>query len=255
MKISTKEIKNKIDNSRTIEEMSKVLLEFSSDDRKTVIKMMSSLENKILKIEKEKERIAAMWSFEEECYKSGYELICGIDEAGRGPLAGPVVAGAVILPKEIEIPGINDSKKISEKKRDEIYDIVIEKALYLGVGIVDNYTIDEINILNATKEAMKKAVKSLGLSPEFLLIDAVKLDLGIPFESPFKGDERSISIAAASIIAKVTRDRIMDEYSDKYPDYYFNKHKGYGTKEHYLAIEKNGITDIHRKSFLKKILE
>lgn len=254
MKVSTKEIKALIDKTSEIKEMREIIDQFKDDERKTVQKIMVSLEKKIIRIIKEEERIAMMWEYEKKSYNEGYELICGIDEAGRGPLAGPVVAGAVVLPKGVNLPGVNDSKKLNEKKRDELFDLIKEKALYCSVGIVDNNVIDEINILNATKKAMLEAVDSLGLKPEKLLIDAVDLDTEIPQESMYKGDEKSISIAAASIIAKVTRDRMMEEYDREFPGYQFSKHKGYGTKEHYQGIDTHGISKIHRKTFLKNYL-
>ncbi|MCT4633787.1 MAG: ribonuclease HII [Firmicutes bacterium] len=254
MKVSSKEIKEIIASASTIEDMKEIIDRFKDDERKTVQKLMMSLNKKIIKIIKEEERIAMMWEYEKKSYSQGYEVICGIDEAGRGPLAGPVVAGAVILPKDVILPGVNDSKKLSEQKRDELFDLIKEKALYWSVGIVDNNVIDEINILNATKVAMLEAVDKLGIKPEKLLIDAVNLDTEIPQESMYKGDEKSISIAAASIIAKVIRDRMMEEYDKELPGYQFSKHKGYGTKEHYQGIDNHGISKIHRMTFLKNYL-
>ena len=202
-------------------------------------------------------RLKELSKYEEDCFERGIELVAGIDEAGRGPLAGPVVAAAVILPKHALIEGVNDSKKISEKKREKLYDDIINAAIAWGVGIVDNNVIDEINILNATRMAMHNAIEALKVKPEYILIDAEKkVDTnGIPFMPIIKGDALSISIAAASIIAKVTRDRIMREYDKIYPLYGFEKHKGYGTKMHLEAISENGICCIHRKSFLKNILK
>lgn len=205
--------------------------------------------------EKEKARLAEIIQFEKKWYTKGFELIAGIDEAGRGPLAGPVVAGAVILPKGLIIEGVNDSKKLSEKKRDTLYSIIVKEALCWGVGIVDNNIIDEINVLNAAKMAMKIAVGQLKFKPEVLLIDAEKLDIPeVRQEAIIKGDAKSISIAAASIIAKVTRDRIIEEYDKKFPDYGFAKHKGYGTAEHMEAIREKGLCEIHRKTFTKNII-
>lgn len=202
-------------------------------------------------------RLKELSKYEEDCFGRGIELVAGIDEAGRGPLAGPVVAAAVILPKHALIEGVNDSKKISEKKREKLYDDIINAAIAWGVGIVDNNVIDEINILNATRMAMHNAIEALKVKPEYILIDAEKkVDTnGIPFMPIIKGDALSISIAAASIIAKVTRDRIMREYDKIYPLYGFEKHKGYGTKMHLEAISENDICCIHRKSFLKNILK
>lgn len=190
-----------------------------------------------------------MKEYENELYAEGYELIAGIDEVGRGPLVGPVVTAAVILPKDFYSDEINDSKKLSEKKREYLYDIIMQNAISVGIGIVHNKRIDEINILNATKEAMIMAVDNLKVKPDCLLIDAVKLDTDIKSLSIIKGDQKSLSIAAASIIAKVTRDRMMYELDKKYPEYDFKNNKGYGTKNHIKAIEKYGIIDEHRLSF------
>lgn len=207
--------------------------------------------------EEEIKRLKELSKFEEEEYEKGYTSIAGIDEAGRGPLAGPVVAAAVILPKGALIEGVNDSKKISEKKREKLYDDIIENAIAWGVGIVDQTVIDEINILNATRKAMKLAIEKLNVKPDFILIDAEKkVDTnGIPYMPIIKGDALSISIGAASIIAKVTRDRIMREYDKIFPMYGFEKHKGYGTKAHVEALKEFGPCMIHRKSFLTKILK
>ena len=209
------------------------------------------------------EKFNFMKFHEDELYGRGAFYIAGVDEVGRGPLAGPVVAAAVILPKDFVLLGINDSKKLSEKKRESFFEIIKEQAVAVGIGLIDNFVIDEINILEATKLAMKQAVceagqnliKNHGAPPEHLLIDAVVLkDVEIPQTNIVKGDENSISIAAASIIAKVTRDRMMDSFHLTYPHYGFNKNKGYGTKAHYEGISKYGICEIHRRSFLKKIM-
>ena len=206
--------------------------------------------------EEERERLINLSKFEKAYYEKGYKYIAGIDEAGRGPLAGPVVAGAVILPKDCLLEGVNDSKKLSEKKREKLYDDIIENALAWGVGIVDHTVIDEINILNATRKAMKLALENLKVKPDYILIDAEKkVDTNnIPYLPIIKGDALSISIGAASIIAKVTRDRIMREYDKIFPMYGFEKHKGYGTKAHVEALKEYGPCMIHRKSFLNKIL-
>jgi len=204
--------------------------------------------------DKEKARLYEMTSFERDCYSNGYSIIAGIDEAGRGPLAGPVVAAAVILRKDEVIPGVNDSKKLSEKKREYLYDEIKIRALSVGVGVVDEKVIDEINILNATYLAMKMAVENLTIKPDFILLDAVSLsDLNIPQRPIIKGDSLSLSIASASIIAKVERDRMICEYDKTYPLYGFSKHKGYGTKYHMEAIRNMGVLPVHRKSFLKNI--
>ncbi len=211
---------------------------------------------KELSYEDEVKRFNEMCKYEHQCYERGLLRIAGIDEAGRGPLAGPVVAAAVILPKDVFIPNLNDSKKLTAKQRDVIYDQIIEKAVTYGVGIIDEKCIDEINILNATKKAMITAVDGLAQTPEILLIDAVKLsDINIEQIPIIKGDALSISIAAASVIAKVTRDRLIEELDSVYPQYGFAKHKGYATKEHIEAIKKHGLCPIHRLSFTRKITE
>ena len=184
------------------------------------------------------------------------QYICGVDEAGRGPLCGPVAAAAVIMPKGLIIEGVNDSKKLSEKKREELYDIIIEKAIAYSVIFEDEKTIDEINILNATMRAMERAINSLPRKADFALIDGNRsTGITIPNKTVVKGDSLSHSIACASILAKVSRDRLLEEYDREYPEYGFKNHKGYGTKAHYEAIEKYGILPIHRRSFLKKILD
>jgi ribonuclease HII len=188
-------------------------------------------------------------AYEKELYNEGIEYIAGTDEAGRGPLAGPVVAAAVILPKGLIITGVNDSKQLTEKKREELFDLINEKALAVGIAFVDNKKIDEINILEASRLAMMEAIKKLKIKPEYVLSDAMKMNIDVPVKPIIKGDALSESIAAASIIAKVTRDRYMDEMDLKYPNYGFKKHKGYPTKDHIEAIKKYGITDIHRKTF------
>lgn len=196
------------------------------------------------------------YSFEENAVSKGFKTICGIDEAGRGPLAGPVYAAAVILPLGLEITGLNDSKKLSEKKREELFDVICEKAVDFSIGIADEKEIDEINILNATFLAMKRAVDGLKIKPDYALIDGNRYPRigGITEETIVKGDGKSMSVAAASILAKVSRDRYMLEIAEKYPQYCFEKHKGYGTKLHYEMLEKYGISPVHRKSFLKKLL-
>lgn len=195
------------------------------------------------------------FQYENEYHEKGYKVICGIDEAGRGPLAGPVCAAAVILPPECEIEGLDDSKKLTEKKRDVLFDIIKEKALAYSIATASEKEIDEINILNATFLAMKRAVNGLSLRPDLALVDGnQKPHTGIDEVTLIKGDGKSMSIAAASILAKVTRDRFMLEMAEKYPQYEFQKHKGYGTKLHYEKIAEYGICDIHRKTFLKKIL-
>ena len=220
------------------------------DERSGVRNLIGKYEKKLDALDKERERLEAMRQYEHE-YEGQYELICGIDEAGRGPLAGPVVAGAVILTKDCEILGLNDSKKLSEKKREELYDEIMEKAVAAAVGIVGPARIDEINILQATYEAMREAVGKLSRAPRILLNDAVRIPgIAIPQVPIIKGDAKSVSIAAASILAKVTRDRLMYEYDKIMPEYGFASHKGYGSKVHIEALQKYGPSPIHRKTFI-----
>ena len=190
-----------------------------------------------------------MKEYENELYQKGIELVAGVDEVGRGPLVGPVVCACVILPKDYFKEEINDSKKISEKKREKLYDTIMQDAISVGIGMSSEKVIDEVNILEATKLAMKEAINNSKIKPQHVLIDAVKLDIDIPSTSIIKGDAKSQSIAAASIIAKVTRDRMMDELDKKYPQYLFKKNKGYGTKAHIEAIRQYGIIKEHRKTF------
>lgn len=196
------------------------------------------------------------YEYEKAAKKCGFSLICGVDEAGRGPLAGPVCAAAVILPEDAVIEGLNDSKKLSEKKREMLYDVIKEKALAFSVAYGTLEEIGELNILQATFIAMNRAIDGLEIKPDFALIDGnrVPKDIKIPCETVVKGDGKSMSVAAASVLAKVTRDRLMLEYDKKYPEYNFKKHKGYGTKEHTELIKKYGPCEIHRISFLKNIL-
>ncbi len=195
------------------------------------------------------------FDIEKEVMAEGFKIVCGVDEAGRGPLCGPVCAAAVILPVDCEIEGINDSKKLSEKKREALYDIIKEKAIAYSIQMVDAKTIDEINILQATFLAMRTAVENLSVKPDVALIDGNgKPGLSIEERTVIKGDAKSVSIAAASILAKVTRDRYCLEMDKKYPQYAFAQHKGYGTKLHYEKIAEHGICDEHRRTFLKKIL-
>lgn len=203
--------------------------------------------------EKEEQRLIALKQIEEEIYNSGTKCICGIDEAGRGPLAGPVVVAAAIMPRYSMIEGVNDSKKVSEKKREELYEIITNEAIAYGVGIIDQKEIDRINILNATKEGLTMAIKELSVRPDLIIVDALtKIDTdGIAYRSIVKGDAKCYSISVASIIAKVTRDRIMRQWNEIYPVYDFEKNKGYGTAEHIKALKDYGPCQIHRKSFIK----
>lgn len=194
-----------------------------------------------------------MWEIEDLHFENGIKLICGVDEAGRGPLAGPVCAAAVILPPHAQIPGLNDSKKLTDKKRRELYSVIMEQAVAYGIGFASHEEIDEINILQATYLAMERAIAKLSVRPELALIDGNRAkDFGVPVKTVIKGDSLSASIAAASILAKVTRDDLMLEAAKEYPQYAFDVHKGYGTKAHYEALAAYGPSPIHRMSFLKK---
>ena len=194
-----------------------------------------------------------MWEIEDECYGKGYSVICGVDEAGRGPLAGPVCAAAVILPKHAQLPGLNDSKKLTDKKRRELFPLIKEQAIAYGIGLASHGEIDEINILQATYLAMERALAQLQVRPDLALIDGNRAkDFGLPVQTVVKGDSLSANIAAASVLAKVTRDDLMLEMAKEYPGYGFEVHKGYGTKAHYEALRKQGPCDIHRMTFLKK---
>ena len=193
---------------------------------------------------------------EKDLYNKGFELICGIDEAGRGPLAGPVVVAGVIMPKDSMIEGVNDSKKVSEKKREKLYDLILEEAISYSVAVIGQDVVDEINILNATKQGVTNVVEELDVKPDLILVDALTHinTKGIPYDSIIKGDAKCYNIAAASIIAKVTRDRIMRQWDEIYPQYGFINHKGYGTAKHIQAIKEYGPCPIHRRSFIKKFV-
>lgn len=220
--------------------------------------MVSERAEKMKKEERQKlleEKLYVMQEYERKLREQGVSLIAGVDEVGRGPLAGPVVAAAVILPEDFSVLGVDDSKKLSEKKREELYDKITERAVCFAVGMADNARIDEINILNATKEAMAEAIEKLPQKPGHILIDALTLpQVAIPQTGIIKGDAKSVSIAAASIVAKVTRDRMMAEWSKTYPAYAFEKNKGYGTKAHYAGIAECGLCPLHRKTFLKNVI-
>lgn len=195
-----------------------------------------------------------LWEIEESCFAQGFDVICGVDEAGRGPLAGPVCAAAVILPKNLELPGLNDSKKLTDKKRRELFPIIQEQAIAYGIGFASEQEIDEINILQATFLAMQRAIDQLNVRPDLALIDGNRQkDFGIPAKTVVKGDSLSASIAAASVLAKVSRDNVMMEMAHRYPQYGFDIHKGYGTKAHYAALTEYGPSPIHRMTFLKKL--
>lgn len=231
-------------------ELSGIYEKYMSDSRAGVQRILEKYRKQEEKLLKERMRLEAMREFEKKY--ADYTYICGIDEAGRGPLAGPVVAGAVILPKDCEILYLNDSKKLSAKRREELYDEILEKAVSAGVGMASPERIDEINILQATYEAMRMAIGKLNCIPEILLNDAVTIpDVDIPQVPIIKGDSRSVSIAAASILAKVTRDRLVTEYDALFPEYGFSSHKGYGSAAHIAALKKYGPTPVHRRTFIK----
>lgn len=249
---STDEIR-KLFQAACEDELPKLINIYAKDDRIGVRKLAESAEKKVRALEKERQRIEGLKRYEREY--AGYEYICGIDEAGRGPLAGPVVAGAVILPKDCDILYINDSKQLSEKKREELYDVIMKKAVACAVGYAAPERIDEINILQATYEAMRQAVCELTPMPDILLNDAVTIpEISIRQVPIIKGDAKSISIGAASIIAKVTRDRLMAEYDKVFPEYDFAGNKGYGSAAHIEALKKYGPTPIHRRSFIKNFV-
>lgn len=227
---------------------------YECDERSGVQALVAKARKGIDALEKEKKRIECMKKYEKE-YAS-FSSICGIDEVGRGPLAGPVVAGAVILPKDCQILYLNDSKQLSERKREELYDVIMKEAVAVGIGYASHERIDEINILQATYEAMRQAISNLSVQPDLLLNDAVTIpEVKIRQVPIIKGDAKSVSIAAASIVAKVTRDRLMVEYDKTYPEYHFADNKGYGAAAHIEALKKYGATPIHRKSFIKNFIE
>ncbi len=207
--------------------------------------------------EKEIERLTNLKQMEKELYQKGFQNICGIDEAGRGPLAGPVVVAGVIMPKDSMIEGVNDSKKVTEKRREKLYDLILEEAISYSVAIIGQDVIDEINILNATKQGVTKVVEELKIKPDLILVDALTgIDTkGIPYDAIIKGDAKCYNIAAASILAKVTRDRIMRQWDEVYPQYGFLGHKGYGTAKHIAAIKEYGLCPIHRRSFTKNFVK
>lgn len=242
-----KEIKEQLASIQRLDDP--LLTELEQDSRSGVIQAIAKRKKEIQKRLDEDERLEGMLAYEKECYARGMELIAGVDEVGRGPLAGPVVAAAVILPKACKILGLNDSKKIPKSKHKEIYEAVLQNAIAIGIGIKDNQVIDQVNIYEATKLAMMEAIGQLEPQPQHLLIDAMKLDLPIPQTSIIKGDANSLSIAAASIVAKVTRDQMMEEFDREYPGYDFAQNAGYGTAKHLAGLDKLGVTPIHRRSF------
>lgn len=248
MALTIKEIGNQF-KTDDIDALKSLIDEYSSDEREGVQKFINQAKKKLVDFEKEVLRTEKLKEFEKKYESLGY--VCGIDEVGRGPLAGPVVAGAVILPKDCDILYLNDSKQLTAKKREELYDIIMEKAVSVGLGFVGPERIDEVNILNATYEAMRDAVSKLSVTPNVLLNDAVTIPgLSMKQVPIIKGDAKSVSIAAASIVAKVTRDRLMVEYDSIYPEYNFKSNKGYGSADHIAALKKYGKTPIHRNSFI-----
>ena len=242
-----KEIKEQLANIQRLNDS--LLAELEQDSRSGVIQAIAKRKRDIQKLIDEDLRLEKMLAYEKELYAQGIQLIAGVDEVGRGPLAGPVVAAAVILPKACKIPGLNDSKKIPKSKHKEIYEAVLQNAIAIGIGVKDNHVIDQVNIYEATKLAMMEAIGQLEPQPQHLLIDAMRLDLPIPQTSIIKGDANSLSIAAASIVAKVTRDQMMEEFDCEYPGYDFTQNAGYGTANHLAGLHKLGVTPIHRRSF------
>ena len=242
-----KEIKERL---ATIDDLDHPLFEeLILDGRAGVQAAISKRKRELQKQVDEDMRLEKMLAYEKELYAQGIDLIAGVDEVGRGPLAGPVVAAAVILPKACKIPGLNDSKKIPKSKHKEIYEAVLQNAIAIGIGIKDNQVIDQVNIYEATKLAMMEAIGQLEPQPQHLLIDAMRLDLPISQTSIIKGDANSLSIAAASIVAKVTRDQMMEEFDREYPGYDFAQNAGYGTAKHLAGLDQLGVTPIHRRSF------
>ena len=242
-----KEIKEQLANIQRLDDP--LLAELEQDSRSGVIQAIAKRKRELQKQVDEDLRLEKMLAYEKELYTQGIQLIAGVDEVGRGPLAGPVVAAAVILPEDCKISGLNDSKKIPKSKHKEIYEAVLQNAVAIGIGIKDNQVIDQVNIYEATKLAMMEAIGQLEPQPQHLLIDAMKLDLPIPQTSIIKGDANSLSIAAASIVAKVTRDQMMEEFDKEYPGYDFAKNAGYGTAKHLAGLVQLGVTPIHRRSF------
>ncbi|MGT2932707.1 ribonuclease HII [Streptococcus catagoni] len=258
MPLTIKVIKEKLEAIRELSDP--LFLELEADNRKGVQKLLEQRRKAIQAIAAEDLRLEEMLRYEKDLYQKGFQLIAGIDEVGRGPLAGPVVAACVILPQNCKIIGLNDSKKIPKAKHELIYSEILEKASGVGIGIIDNQIIDQINIYQATKEAMLAAISNIkgkNQVPDYLLIDAMTLDTPIPQNSIIKGDANSLSIAAASIVAKVTRDKLMMDFDQIYPAYGFARNAGYGTKTHLHALETEGVTPIHRKSFepIKSLLK
>lgn len=252
-KPTLKSLKEQAD-TMAAEDAFKWLVSLSEEYGESVKNLADKYYKRMEAIRREEDRLLRMSSMELEAYENGYSFVGGIDEAGRGPLAGPVVAACAILPPGVIIHKLNDSKKLSAAVRDELYLQIKKKALSYGIGIVESRIIDEINIYEATKKAMELAVNCMKIRPDFLIIDAVKLKINIPQRAVPKADQNSVSVAAASILAKVTRDRIMEKFESVYPGYGFAKHKGYGTQEHIIAIREKGLSPIHRTSFTENFV-
>jgi len=250
-----KEIQQRLE---LVTELSDSFLEEVAKDQRSGVQKAVEKRKKVIQAELDEDlRLDQMLRYEKELYQAGYQAIAGIDEVGRGPLAGPVVAAAVILPPECKIKGLNDSKKIPKKKHQEIYQAVMDRALAVGVGLIDNDIIDQVNIYQASRLAMQQAVSELKIQPDYLLIDAMKIDVNTPQIGIIKGDAKSISIAAASIVAKQVRDQMMQEFDELYPGYDFSNNAGYGTPKHLEGLKSKGICPIHRKTFapIKDYLE
>lgn len=254
MQLTTKEVQEKL--SEITNEKDPFLKECKADARKGVQQLVEKWLKKFEQEKMKKQQFYNMLSYEKIAREQGFHFIAGIDEVGRGPLAGPVVAAAVILKEDCYIPGLTDSKKLTAAMRERYFDIIHENALAIGIGIVTPDVIDTINIYEATKLAMKNAINELKLQPEYLLLDAMRVDLPIRQESIIKGDSKSVSIAASSVVAKITRDRMMIDLAKQYPEYGFDQHMGYGTKYHLDALKIHGVTEHHRKSFapIKELL-
>lgn len=253
--LTIKDIENKL--AIIHNEQDQFLKDCENDSRKGVQVLLQRWRKKKAEEKALEHQFKEMTQYEQDLYNRGYHFIAGVDEVGRGPLAGPVVAAAVILPQDAFLPGINDSKKLTEQKREELFQQITECAISIGIGIIPAKVIDEVNIYQATKQAMKKALLGLSEKPEHLLVDAMEIPIDIPQTSIIKGDSKSVSIAASSIIAKVTRDRLMVRLGHEYPQYGFEKHMGYGTAFHLDALKKYGVTSEHRRSYapIRELIE
>ncbi len=253
--LTIKEIENQL--AMIHNEQDQFLKDCENDSRKGVQVLLQRWRKKKAEEKALEQQFKEMTQYEQGLYNMGYRFIAGVDEVGRGPLAGPVVAAAVILPQDAFLPGLNDSKKLSEQKREELFQQITECAISIGIGIIPAEVIDEVNIYQATKQAMKKALTGLSEKPDHLLVDAMEIPIDIPQTSIIKGDSKSVTIAASSIIAKVTRDRLMVRLGHEYPQYGFEKHMGYGTAYHLDALKKYGVTSEHRRSYapIRQIIE